>query len=722
MINIDTVKSYIDYGLSIIPANENKSPALSSWKEYQQQIMQKYEIERYFKNSEHVAIICGNVSGKVEVIDIDCKYDDTGELAKSFFELLKDNIPDVFERLVIASTKNQGWHMYYRCNEIEGNKKLANNSKGEVLIETRGEGGYVIAPPSKGYSLKKGSFDKIPLISPEEREIILSIAKQFNELTTEEKQKFKLNSEFTGISSFDDYNQRGDTIQLLLDHGWSLVKEVGDRIHLKRPGNTDSNVSGNWHKTKRIFYPFSNSTQFEAGKGYNSSGVFALLECNNDFSEASHKLYDLGFGDRLINSSPNKSIVPVKKSPITMLPIDGFPIEIQNLINACHETYGTPRDFWAGSVLSATALAIGDKMKLTTKYDNVPIFWICIIGNVSSGKTEAQKLIMKPFIDIDNSSFEKYKVYQKEFERISKMSKKEKIDEGIADMKKPVLFQYRVKDATPEALATIHEINKRGLIIERDELKGWIDDFGRYNKSGEQSNMLSVWSQSPLVCNRKNSEPINIPNPIINVLGGMQPDLLPSLGKDNRAENGFVSRICFIYPDTDLKPKYREGKLSNDMYNEWEKFIHDLVGLPEETSFKLGADAQKIYSNWFDENAMKINNEPSQHLKGVYGKLDIISLRIAIDIKGMRLIYNSDYEEYISGEIMQSAIDITEYFRATALKVYDRMFGATCQMDKSAIISWALTNLNKPKKEIASFFETSRSQVDRIINKKNLVN
>jgi hypothetical protein len=41
-------------------------------------------------------------------------------------------------------------------------------------------------------------------------------------------------------------------------------------------------------------------------------------------------------------------------------------------------------------------------------------------------------------------------------------------------------------------------------MIYRDELKGWIDDFGRYAKSGEQSNMLSTFNQLPVTYNRKN--------------------------------------------------------------------------------------------------------------------------------------------------------------------------------------------------------------------------
>jgi hypothetical protein len=711
---------YLDWDLSVIPANEDKSPAIRSWTEFQQRRMVNGEIEKHFGRANAIGIICGKISGNLEVIDLDCKYDETGKLSKEFFELLKDNIHDLFNKLVIVKTKNNGWHIYYRCNTIDGNQKLAKNSKNEVLIETRGEGGYIIAPPSPGYKLKQGSFNSIPLITEKDRDVILSIAKSFDEVQKENNYQINDNdndNEYSNLSSFEDYNKRADILKLLEKHGWTIVKQSGERIHLKRPGKTNSKVSGNWHLSKRIFFPFTSSTQFEAGQGYNPTSVYALLECDNDFKEASHKLYDEGYGDRRIPAEL-KEPKPTTREPIQLLPITGFPIQIQNLINKCVDVYRTPRDYWAGAVIAATALGIGDKLELKTKYSNVPIFWICIVGDISSGKTESQRLIMKPFEDIDNLSHEKYKEENKEYDRISKLSKKERVEEGITNtMEKPVWFQYRTKDSTPEALAAIHEINRRGLMIDREELKGLIDDFGRYNKSGEQSNMLSAWSRISAIYNRKGSEPINISHPMINVLGGMHPDLLHCLAADSRAENGFVSRFCFVYPDNSRKQKYCNEKIPNEIYLEWEKFIKDLLSLPEVTQLSLTLEAQGIYEKWFNENVKKTNEEPSQHLKGVYGKLDIISLRLAIILKGMKLIFEGDYNNTISAEIMQSAIEITEYFRATALKVYDKMFEGKKSTNKSEIIKWVLLNMKKTKTDIARFFETSRSQLDRIEKK-----
>lgn len=713
---IPIAEEYVKYNFSVLPAKEDKSPMVS-WAIYQQERMKNGAINKNFMNAHSLGIICGKVSENLEVIDIDCKYDLTGKLADDFFELVKDNLPDVFEGLLLAKTRNDGWHIYYRCPNIEGSKKLAVNSKGQVLIETRGEGGYVIAPPSPGYTITQGNFDKIPVITSEERDVLFAISKTFDEKPQIEPQEYsgQVNKN-NGLSPFDDYNQRADVVSLLVQNGWQISKESGDRVHLTRQGKSKG-ISGNWHKIKRTFFVFSSSTQFEPMKGYNAVGVYCLLECNNDFSEASRKLYDAGYGEGKTNKQVAEKIEK-QNEPIPLLPIEGFPLQIQNLINTCISVYRTPRDFWASSVIAATALAIGNKLELKGKYDNIPIFWICIVGDVSSGKTEPQKLLLRPFQELDDESNKRFEAELKEYERIAGLTKKEREAEGIEINEKPTWFQYRVKDATPEALAAIHEVNRRGIIIDREELKGWLDDFGRYNNSGEQSNMLSTWIGVSYISNRKSSKPINISNPVINVLGGMQPDILPLLAKDNRAENGFISRMCFAYPDNSLKQYYEDSTIPHEAYEEWRRFIRDLISMPETVALQLTNEASAMYKNWYDKNAQLTNNEPVQHLKGVYGKLDIIVLRLAIVIKGMKLMMEGDCEETISAEIMKSAIEITEYFRATALKVYNKMFsGEKKKIEKADVIQWVLSNLQKSKSEVARFFETSRSQVDRIEDK-----
>ena len=300
---IQSAIHYKGLGLSIIPTDNTKK-SLFPWKQYQSEIMSDQEIEEKFthKKCHGIAVICGAVSNGLEVIDVDCKY---GINFNEFANEIKRANPNLYSKLYIVKTKSEGYHIYYRCEQIEGNQKLANrpandqelkanpNVKECVLIETRGEGGYVIAPPTEGYiNINKVS---IPLISITERELIFDIAKSFNQVFELSKEAQSFDDSKFQKTPWDDYNDKANVIKLLNDHGWKSVDQKGDRVYFKRPGAT-SPTSANYHLGKKVFYVHTTSSQF-ANKGYSPFGVYAVLEHNGDFKAAAKKLSDTGYGD-----------------------------------------------------------------------------------------------------------------------------------------------------------------------------------------------------------------------------------------------------------------------------------------------------------------------------------------------------------------------------------------------------------------------------------------
>jgi len=321
----NVAKELIRLGLSVIPANENKESTIA-WKKYQGVIMLEEEVDNYFTGAPYLGIVCGSISGSLEVIDVDTKYDLTGNLWREFSSLLKDNLLETYEKLLIAQTRSGGYHVYYKAEKIQGNLKLAQREttpeerkitpteKTKTIIETRGEGGYIIAPPTAYYKYIQGDVLEIPTITQEERELIINIARGFNELQEEAeviKYKTSVNNvnKIEGLSPFEDFNNRGEVIPLLESRGYKVVKENSERIFLLRPGATDSKTSGNFLKSKRLLYfHSSNASPFE-NKGYNPSQVFALLECNETaitgYKETYKKLLSLGYGEPI---TYNKSL------------------------------------------------------------------------------------------------------------------------------------------------------------------------------------------------------------------------------------------------------------------------------------------------------------------------------------------------------------------------------------------------------------------------------
>jgi replicative DNA helicase len=335
----EKAKQYLRAQLSVIPTTETKSPAITTWKPYQSEKIKEEEIEALFSgaNVKGLGIVCGAISGNLEVIDVDTKHDNTGSLWDELRGLIEDNLPKLYKSLVIAQTKSGGYHIYYRCSSIAGNLKLSNKANRETLIETRGEGGYVVAPPSPEYKYIQGEPSLIPTITPEERDILFSIAKSFNELE-EIKPKLSTTSSTsyssTGNSPFDDYNQRGDLLILLESKGWKVLTQRGQRIFLLRPGSTDSKTSGNFHTGLRVLRVFSSSTEFNPDKGYSPAQVFSLLECSGDNKIAYRRLLELGYGE------------PYKGAELrpTQLSTQQIKVEVVNSVNKESSVISSPGD------------------------------------------------------------------------------------------------------------------------------------------------------------------------------------------------------------------------------------------------------------------------------------------------------------------------------------------------------------------------------------------
>ena len=209
---------------------------------------------------------------------------------------------------------NNGYHFIYKCDEIDGNKKLARRQatsdelsedpmdKLRVLIETRGQGGYIAMFPSPGYSMFSGKFTDIPIISAKERKVLFDAARSFDSIPIVEPAQRKVEnerkSEWTGGKSpFDDYNERGDVLDVLLSKGWSEAGNVGENVMLKRPGSANR-YGASFHTGRRVFYVFSSSSEFEQNRGYSPVGVYAKLNHNDDYSAAAKALINEGFGEK----------------------------------------------------------------------------------------------------------------------------------------------------------------------------------------------------------------------------------------------------------------------------------------------------------------------------------------------------------------------------------------------------------------------------------------
>lgn len=291
-------------GLSLIPIIPGTKRPMGRWQQYQRRRPSITELNHWLDQGvTALGMVCGCVSGNVEVIDFDSTPNLSGENA--FNEWLESrSVIDIMERHDIPVQRTgsgSGIQIAYRCATVERNQKLAwakdsTQACGKsVMIETRGELGQALVPPSLHpsggqYQLLSGRFSQIPIISPNERRTLLDAARSMNEVYEEPKAERKpTQRQQEGDSLIDRYNASRDIYRELERVGYT----PSDGGRLSRPGQPESaGVIVHHDRNKCYCYSSNDPLAFDRnGRNQPASpfDVLLVFDCDGDWHKALKK-------------------------------------------------------------------------------------------------------------------------------------------------------------------------------------------------------------------------------------------------------------------------------------------------------------------------------------------------------------------------------------------------------------------------------------------------
>ena len=327
-------------GCSVIRASADGTKApLGSWKRYQSKRPDEGQLRRWFANGHPgLGIVPGAVSDGLEMVEFEGRAVHEGLLTATQDLCAAAGLGDLWKRVTtgyLEMTPSDGVHMLYRVTgmPVPGNTKLAARPAREeeitdderaamtadtaagrapkrpvrVLMETRGEGGFVVVAPSYGpvhptgkpWAIVEGSPATIPVLTAAERNALHAVIRSLDQMPPDParfRQPGSGGQLDSDLRPGDDYNARADWTDVLTPHGWTIVCTRGDVTYWCRPGKTAGISATTGRAPHDNLYVFSTSTPFDNEKPYSKFWAYALLEHGGDDHAAASELRRQGYG------------------------------------------------------------------------------------------------------------------------------------------------------------------------------------------------------------------------------------------------------------------------------------------------------------------------------------------------------------------------------------------------------------------------------------------
>jgi hypothetical protein len=316
-----------------VKTDGSKAPGVATWTELQRNRPTLAEVLELF-NADHdgIGLLCGAVSANLEMFELEGRAVAEGYLNRLASQMSERGLGPLWDTISTGYseiTPGGGLHWYYRVDGHPArNTKLARRPSTpeelaaepgrpvQVLIETRGEGGFTIIAPSGGRShptgrpwrILAGQPETIPTITEEERDGLYAVASTLDQMPTIEHQplgKASLTTLAGLMRPGDDFNARATWDEIL--HDWKRYRHYGGNLWTwQKPDKRHPGVSATTGRNDADnLYVFSTSTEFEAERPYSKFAAYTLLEHGGDYSAAAKALRAAGYGDQ--TPKPTKS-------------------------------------------------------------------------------------------------------------------------------------------------------------------------------------------------------------------------------------------------------------------------------------------------------------------------------------------------------------------------------------------------------------------------------
>lgn len=429
-------------------------------------------------------------------------------------------------------------------------------------------------------------------------------------------------------------------------------------------------------------------------------------------------------------------ILPLKTElpPVMAFDFDLLPKSLQPWLKDIHERVQCPPDFLAVSAMVVLATVIGRKVGMHPKAKDdwlvIPNLWGAIIGRPSAMKSPALSETLKPLhrLIYQASQAHQTAVHEHDALQVLRKAKLEEAERALKDAAKgkssapseasalanytalksaqsalPTEKRYLFNDSSVEKLGELLNENANGLLLQRDELTGWMKGLEREDKANDRAFFLETFNGTgSYIYDRIGRGTVKIESTTLSIIGGIQPakfaPYIASAVNMNSNDDGLIQRFQLaVYPDdkgadwtsirltdrtADVQAKQKAVSLIEQLNDMPARRWVDEHGLEQIVGLRFTADAQLRFYDWHDD-LMRLVRGDELHpaLESHFMKYSSLIPSLALIIE----LADNVNATGVSLLSLNKAIQWDEYLRSHAMRIYGGMIDPSIHSAKTII-------------------------------------
>lgn len=368
--------------------------------------------------------------------------------------------------------------------------------------------------------------------------------------------------------------------------------------------------------------------------------------------------------------------------PFRPFPVELLPQPVARYVEAVSQALPCNPAYVALPALATLAAAVGMSRVLRIKrtWTEPPVLWAAVVGYSGTVKSPAEELASRPLVEVEHELGDQHRTADRQYRADLENRREDCKGPNDTPPTPPVPRRAVVGDITIEGLGVILGDNPKGVLVRRDELRGWFESFTRYSRASDAPQWLELHRGGALIIDRKTGDrkTIRVANAAASVSGGIQPDILARSLTREAFASGLAARLLLAMPPREPK-RWTDDDVPDDVAAGYAAVVRALWALDPEagaggrpTPFEvpLSEAARKEFApfvdSWGERTAVAGGN-----LAAAFSKLEGYAARFALVHHLVQCVAaGRDGRSPVSAASMRAGIGLANWFADETERVY----------------------------------------------------